>query len=332
MLENRIEVKNTRLKLGIVIPIWNNWGDTKVCLDSLIKIQNQSIFIIVVDNGSSPESLGAVHDYLTAWRTSPMQYGKSIYLIENGENLGFAKAVNIGLRACLARGAEYLMLLNNDTFVPNSSLEQLIEFLDQNPEVQGVVPRINYYDNPDIVWNCGGRLSYLGYRKYYYSNQVWQGQKILPFRISFATGCALMLRAKIIHDIGFFTECFFFGEEDFDFCWRMKRGRRKLFCFPAAMIYHKVSRSSRAAAKVGERGRAYVYYLNRWINMKMKMPYPLWVAWRILYTPYIAYLLYRRHRISAEGTLKFLRYLWRESQTLDGVSREKFFSSMIGAP
>ncbi len=83
---------------------WNGWRDTVECLKALKECRYRNLTIIVVDNGSTNDSVARIR------AAHP-----DVLLLESGKNLGFAGGNNIGIRYALAQGAEYVWLLNNDT-------------------------------------------------------------------------------------------------------------------------------------------------------------------------------------------------------------------------
>jgi len=110
-------------KAAIIIVSYNNLDYLKACLDSLwVKTRYPNYEVIVVDNGSQPDVITYLND--CAKREPRLK------LVLNGENLGFAAANNIGVRA--AGQCEYLVLLNNDTIVTQGWLGKMIRLLDQS--------------------------------------------------------------------------------------------------------------------------------------------------------------------------------------------------------
>ena len=120
-------------EISIVIASWNAKRHLLKCLKSIGKtVTNHSHEIIVVDNSSSDGSADAVASQFP-----------QVVLIRNQENLGFAKANNIGIRAS---SGQYVCLINSDVIVLRGCIEKLIEFMDSRPAAGIVGPRIL---NPD---------------------------------------------------------------------------------------------------------------------------------------------------------------------------------------
>src|SRR3972149_12101418 len=93
-------------KVAIIVLNWNGKNDTLECLASIDKMDYPSIYVILVDNGSQDGSVAAIQ------RKFP-----EVMIVETKSNLGFAGGNNMGIRYALRNGAEYVLVLNNDTIV-----------------------------------------------------------------------------------------------------------------------------------------------------------------------------------------------------------------------
>lgn len=123
-----------------------------------------------------------------------------------------------------------------------------------------------------------------------------------------------------------FSEKFFFGEEDYEFSLRLKRAKKKMVCCLDSIIYHKVGSSIDDVSDDQKIGKAYVHYLNRFINLRNYFPHLFWHCWRLLYIFYIYFLLGRQTGCSAKVRYSFIKKLLRESSTLDGVDQKAFLT------
>jgi GT2 family glycosyltransferase len=95
---------------------WNGWGDTLDCLAALKESSYPHLDVMVVDNGSTDESVARIR------AANP-----GLTLLETGLNLGFAAGNNVGVRHALKNGADYVWLLNNDTRPAPHALSALID-------------------------------------------------------------------------------------------------------------------------------------------------------------------------------------------------------------
>jgi GT2 family glycosyltransferase len=302
-----------------VVLNWNGAQDTLACLDSLAGQSVHDLNVVVVDNGSTDDSV----ERIKSWS------GKNgdtlpVDLVEVGQNLGFAAGSNRGIRHALDAGAEMVLLLNNDTVLAPNVVEVLAGFLREHPEFGAVTGQIRYSDRP-VIWNCGGDLTWLGSRKYVYGEQPVDTVPTSGWRrITFMTGCAVLMRASMLRAHGLYTERFFFGEEDYELSLRLKRaGVPMAACFDA-VITHKVGSSIDRAAPAAALGRYYVYYLNRFIDMRAYYPRPFWSVWRLASLAVVVARLRRARGFSWPSLSLLSRRLLRDSSRLDGVTKERF--------
>jgi GT2 family glycosyltransferase len=205
-------------------------------------------------------------------------------------------------------------------------LTKMVEQLMTDPFPDAVIPQIRYYHDKDKIWNCGGRL-FFGFRKYYYSGKSYRKLPAKRYlRITFATGCALLFNPDII---GLLTERFFFGEEDIDFSYRLMKQNKRMICALDAVIYHKVGQSFNSCSKNVNKGAIFIYYLNRFVNMKIQFNNLLiWNIWRFIYSFYIFYLLSKN--FSFRELNRFMRLLWIKSSLLTEVSKQEFDKAITG--
>ena len=129
---------NTHPKISVIVLAY---GDPKLTNAAVSSLKNQgdiypNMEIIIVDNGSSAENINVMRDYADKF--------DGIKIIENGENLGFAAGNNVGLEAATG---EYVLLLNNDTFVSPGSLQAMMLHLKNNPAIGAIGPLTNNIGN-----------------------------------------------------------------------------------------------------------------------------------------------------------------------------------------
>jgi GT2 family glycosyltransferase len=304
-----------------VILNWNGGEETVTCLQSLARQTRQPDVTVVVDNGSSDDSLARIR----AW--SAGQGSTAPVVIASPENLGFAAGSNLGIRHAMKAGADCVLLLNNDTVVEPDALGLLVGFLESHPEYAACTGQIRYLDRP-VIWNCGGDLTWFGSRRYLFSEQPISATPQTGWRrITFVTGCAVLFRASVFAQHGLLTERFFFGEEDYELSMRLKRGGLPIACTFDAVILHKVGSSIDRVAPPGELGRYYIYYLNRFIDMRYYYPRPVWWLWRWLSLAIVLPRLKRSRRLSWRGLTLLARRLLKDSAQLDGVSKDRFESA-----
>lgn len=331
----------------IIILNYNGCSDTIECLSSLLDLDCNYFNVVVIDNCSVDNSVEGIikwanKKYIVKTCNNDVAK-KSIFecsldfdkkgskeipellIVKNSDNVGFAAGCNIGIHLALTNDAEYVWLLNNDTIVTANSLSVLSRYLHDNPLCQVATPQIRLYDLPDRIWNCGGQLKWYGIRKYFFVNKpVAALPKKKVINVSFVTGCAPLIRSSLLKSLGGFTEKFFFGEEDFEFCIRAKKAHAKMVCCLDSVIYHKVGSSIDKASRGYDIGKTYVYYLNRFIDVRNHMPQLFWHGWRFLYVVFIYFLLNRQFDYDSVVCLRFIRKLLNDSSALDVVDKAAF--------
>lgn len=318
---------------AIIILNWNGSADTIECLQSLQKVQDD-YFCVVADNGSHDDSIKNIEQYLqetgVAYRTAlhgeklngnPENHEVIIYKI--GENLGFAKGNNEALRFISPSAPDHYLLLNNDTIVEPSFLQELLSFSEQYPHIQVLTPLICYHYDHNIIWNAGGKQFY-GFRKYFYAKQPIQTVKETGhIMVTFLTGCALFFSPNLLRkDGGIFTEDFFFGEEDFNFCLQMNKRKQPMACVLTSKIYHKVS----ASTKNSHQGIYYIHYLNRFIDIRKNYSLCAYIAWAIPSTLY-AILALTKRGLGFDG-MKIMFRVIRDASKKDTVTHQDFINSI----
>lgn len=344
------------MSCAVVIVNWNGAEDTLDCLRSVLAGDAEvgaaadpvaGMRIIVIDNGSTDGSLERLSSGLSAWGVAfevgslaSAQHappsGTAVWLLAAGENLGFAAGCNAGLRAAERAGCDTTCFLNNDTIVEGDALHRLVQRLATDARCFATLPMITVQAT-DRIWNCGGRISPMGLRRYFLAGQPRQeGARRGEIRCSFFTGCCFVVRTTEFRARAGFSERFFFGEEDFELgLWMREKGLHAV-CVTTAVVQHKVSASfdaasgARAGARSSHSSRAFVYYLNRFIHMRLRLGPWRWRLWSAAYLPYIALLLWRSGTVPVSELPAFTRRLLTRAATMDGVGRADFEAVMAG--
>lgn len=332
-------------KVTAIILNYNGYSDTIDCLSSILTINYPLLDVICIDNASTDKSV----EKIIAWSTDKFDtavcsntegYAEainysctskknriSLKVIKNPENIGFAAGCNQGIKLARVSGEDYIWLLNNDTIVEPDSLLIMVQYLDENPTYHVTTPQIRLYDQPDLIWNCGGHLKWYGARKYLY---IYESINAVPNReavdITFVTGCAPLIRSALIHELGGFSEKFFFGEEDFEFSIRMKKANYKMACCFKSIIYHKVGSSISKISENQNIRKMYIYYLNRFVNLRKHCPPLFWHIWRIAYLCYIYILLKKQTSAKFSVRYHFLKKLMKDSLIMNEVDKKTFLS------
>ena len=339
-------------RVHVILLNWNNWRETLECLDSLAKSDYQAFCAVVVDNGSADDSRERIADWARTAGPggSPLRVveyerplaeqggvpeaehelaalpgARKLVLIRVGENLGFAGGCNLAIRYALATGSDAIWLLNNDTVVEPTALGATVAFLRAHPEYEGLTGQIRLYAEPDVIWNCGGRLTWWGSRRYFHADRPAAEVPRHGHRdITFITGCAPVFRASFFEREGLLSDRFFYGEDDYELSLRLRRRRLRVACLYDAVIYHKVSRTMGVAWRGRALAMLYIYYLDRFIDLREYWPRPLWLVWRLATLVHIVPLAHLQHRVSWADAWRLWRAILRDSARFDGVSKATF--------
>lgn len=230
-------------KVFLILLNYNGWKDTRECLESVEKLETKSLKleIVIVDNGSGDESIREIRGI------------GQIRVIKNSQNLGFAEGNNVGIRYALQNGADYILLLNNDTLVEKKLLVELVDFMEKDQSVGITSPKIyfapgceyhkNRYQKEDlgkVFWYAGGVMDWknlLGVHRGV--DEVDRGQYGILEETDFTTGCCILIRREVFQKVGLLDPQYYLYYEDSDFCQRVKAAGYKIFYNPKGIVWHK---------------------------------------------------------------------------------------------
>ncbi len=342
--------------LAIIILNWNGWEDTCECLASLIESSFQDFRIILIDNGSTDDSIDRIKLWANGgfpisvgpFESTPKKYtipftehtldkiekyngflksnNNKIIMISSPENLGFAKGCNVGIRYAMNSGIPNTLLLNNDTTLDMECLNYLVQSLENQPEYDVATPMIFYYNRPKVIWYFGGKLTLSGRRKYYYFNKNIKENKIVKFKdISFVSGCALFARTKIFERFGLLSEKFFFGEEDYNFSLRMRENEVKMIAVSSAKLYHKKGATHAKMFSQNKLPCVFIGYLNRFIDKKIQCRFTFyWKIWRFVCLGYIVPKLIFINHYPLHKVIQLTQLLIQTTNTRNDVDIDIF--------
>tara|TARA_B000000557_G_scaffold259251_1_gene254839 strand:+ start:879 stop:1892 length:1014 start_codon:yes stop_codon:yes gene_type:complete len=220
------------MKLSIIIPHHNGKELLFNCLESILnQISIKDFEIIVVDNGSIDNSADKAKEKFP-----------SINLLKSETNLGYSGGCNFGAKN--AKG-EYTIFLNNDTLHTKNWIEELIVFLDKNPQAGAAQPKILNATNKDTFDYAGGAGGYID--KYCFpfvrgrifnslekdSNQYDDVKKIF-----WASGAAFIIRTELLRELNYFDNIYFAYMEEIDLCWRLQALGLGIWNVPTSVVYH----------------------------------------------------------------------------------------------
>ncbi len=241
-------------KVSVIIPNLNGRDFLEKCLGSFAGVSFDETEIIVVDNASTDDSV--------AWIK---QYHPNVRIVENRENLGFAPAVNIGIRAS---EAEYVLLLNNDTEILPGFIEALVGAMDEDRKIFGASAMMLKYDDRTLIDDAGDLYTVFGLA-FQRGNGKASAKYAKKTYVTAPCGGACIYRRSVLNEIGLLDDEFFAYREDLDLGIRAKLAGYKNVYVPEARVIHYGSGTSN---KTGKRYNEFKTRLGTrnlvWLNYK----------------------------------------------------------------
>jgi GT2 family glycosyltransferase len=229
--------------LSNIIVSWNAKEFLDECLQSIYQNAPGCKFeTIVVDNASTDGAPDLVAEKYC-----------QITLIRNSENLGFAKANNIGIKESTGK---YICLINSDAVVLKDCIDRMCNYMNKHPEIGVLGPRILNRDGSlqpscrefPTFWKNICRT--LALDKLFPKSQIFGGYYMMNWshetvrEVDYLSGCFMMVRRSAIDQVGLLDDGFFFYAEDKDWCKRFWKGGWKVVYYPEAKAIHYSSGSS----------------------------------------------------------------------------------------
>ena len=250
--------------------------------------------------------LGARHDPNSLWANFVLGalYFAPVYLVTMAVGLGweilFAVLRRHGIRRALADGADYVLLLNNDTLVAADMVSRLVAVAEADPSIGIVGPVICYHEPSDVIWNAGNAIDWqYGQVANLFGDEQAERIDGPVCAVDYVTGCALCIKEPVANQIGLLDARFFIYYEETDWCVRAREHGYRTVMVPGARIWHKVSRT------MGVASPATTYYMTR--NQ---------------------FLFFARHTCGVARTALLARILLRELRTLAAHSLKPRYRSL----
>lgn len=217
----------------VVIPNWNLKKDLAECLDSLQESDYTNLHVIVVDNASNDNSIEFLQNNYP-----------EVGLIARKENGGYAAAINDGICATLNLDPHYFLILNNDTLVLPAAINELVKVAENDPNIAIAAPKIIYHNNPERIFSLGDRIfPFLPLPVRYGLNKKDRIEYNGVMEFDYVFGCAFLIRADVIKEVGLFDISYFMFYEDADFCRRVKDAGYRIVRVGSSIVRHKASKS-----------------------------------------------------------------------------------------
>lgn len=286
-------------KVVIITLNYNGKKDTLEFLESLkiLRTTNPSTSLgasyelrtIVVDNGSSDGSVSSIHT----------QY-PGVDILQTGSNLGFARGFNKGLEYAKIWGADYFLVINNDTKVNDPNLlEELIKTARSDPKIGLVSPKIYFapgfefqkdrYKSSDIgkvLWYAGGYFDWNNVASVHRGlDEVDKGKYDDVGKTELISGACFLIKKEVLEKVSGFDEKYFLYFEDSDFQKKVTDAGFKKYYNGEVSIYHKVSRSTGIGSDLTDyyHSRNRLIYGMEYGNNKLKFALLREALWLLLF-------------------------------------------------
>jgi GT2 family glycosyltransferase len=272
------------IQIYVILLNWNGRKDTIECLESLFHTKDSRFTVIVCDNDSKDGSMLQLcqwastqfdpDDWMQLTRIEvesvvcPVS-AKSLILIQNGANLGFAGGNNPGIRMAMNDPeCRYIWLLNNDTAVLPSSLPEAIARMEQDPSIGICGSTLIYFHDRNLVQAFGGAV---------YSRIKGSSRHIGAFasvidipvdpqeveqKMTYVVGASMLVRREFIEQVGYMQEDYFLYCEEIDWATR-GQGRFRLGYAPKSIVFHKEGASIGTSASGGSSLSLFFLFRNR---------------------------------------------------------------------
>jgi GT2 family glycosyltransferase len=215
---------------AIVLVNYNSIDDTNSCIKSIQdNTTSETPFIVVLDNASKdgPDFENKIVFY------------PNLKILKTEQNIGFGRANNLAINWIFENiSCQYIFILNNDTILTKSLIEELKNGHVNGPNSIAVTsPKIMVYSNPDEIWYDGGLIN-LG-KMSPVINKNYYSENFKPTVTDFASGCAMFFKADILKKLKGFDPFYFMYDEDVELSLSIKREGYEILYIPTATLYHK---------------------------------------------------------------------------------------------
>lgn len=237
-------------RIAVLIPAWNQIDELKQCLDSFSCDNYTNYEVIVVNNGTDDNTSEVIRrDY--SWVT----------LIEEGFNLGFCKANNIGLRYCSKNNFDYVILLNADTKVLPGFIGGLVRIMREDPKIGIAGAKNLLMDNPSFMWGQYGKVTWGPMlSKIVGRFEPDRNLKEPPRDVDWVICNGCIISRAALEAVGEFDEIFWQCNEDVDLSYRIREAGFRIIYADTVAILHKGSSSTDTGRK---KIFSYLYFLGR---------------------------------------------------------------------
>ena len=325
--------------IAIIVINYNNYLDTLRAVENLHSFLGEGDHIFLLENCSKNDSALQIIEWANSSPKVKIYHKKEDFseninkvdlknltttIITSDENLGFSRGCNFVISKIVDR-FDYILLFNNDAFCINNVPQILLEKLELHSDFGAATCRINDYQS-DEIQQVGGALTWYGHFKRYGIKQIEREAKEEFLRVTFASGCILMLKSELLVKYGLLSELIFFGEEDFELSHRYKRLQIKMMAVHTAVAEHKGGASQKTInSRTGLSAYA-TSMIGRAVALKGIYSYPRWALWLILFNSAMFFnIAYRRGYGIRDAKIVYLK-VFQYAFKLSSVSQMSYHS------
>jgi len=264
------------MNLSIVVLTWNDWKSTVDCLQSILKNDYKNYDVVLVDNNSNLKHI----NFLKKWQKREIacdskfvapnnlrfnkiieikenetikqkdKYKKNIFLIRNKKNFGLTRGLNIGYKFSINNKYKYILRVDNDIFLEKNCIKELIKNL-RDENIAAISPKILHGHLTKTVWWSEFYMNwfYLKFQGTVNSkkNRILNNAQMSKIKqVDAIAGACSAYNAKILSKTTLGDEDFFYGPEDIELSYRLKK-IGKLLVNQKAVAFHKIATSSSIA-------------------------------------------------------------------------------------
>lgn len=246
------------IKIFVVILNWNRLDLTEKCINSLLKTHStgKNISIVVVDNASTDNSVEKIKKKFP-----------KINILVNRKNLGWSGGNNVGIRYALKKGADIVILINNDTvFIQRNFLAKLVKNFNINPSVGVVGPKILSFRKKGAILNAGGFFNRRYFSKPLGIGRKDKGQYDHISDVEFVSGTVMAIKKSVFKRIGYFDDKYYLYFEDADFCMRARKNGFTCMIDQQTFVEHigGATSGNKSALHTYYNTRNHLLFVERW--------------------------------------------------------------------
>ncbi len=234
-LSEKMTMINTAPLVYCLVLNYNGDGYVTECVDSILNSDYPEFRVVVIDNGSKDNSLERLKQ----------KFNNKIITIENRVNLGYSEGFNIGLRyAFCQQGADFCLVINNDTKIHNSAVKELVRTALAHPEAGFVTGKVYFYDRPGVLQTVGKKADSVRYSGGHIGNKEEDtGQYDTECERFLADDVFTLVSRPLYEKLGGYNPLFFLESEEYEWQLRAKKSGFKIIYTPLAKVWHRQSMS-----------------------------------------------------------------------------------------